>query len=380
MKRMLVMALLAAGAMCARAQAVDATVCDILKNPASFNGKTVKVKGTVVAGFDQFAIRGADCGQRVDAIWLEYPEGTKAKAGPAAVLELQPAKNFAGTVTAATRAAVTLDAKSKEFKQFDSALSAQWKGNGMCLGCAKNTVTATLTGRLDGVADASLRRDGANKLIGFDGFGNLNAYAARLVIESVSDVTVQPIDYAKAATASKDEQLQEAGGDALGQARKLAAAFGEGNQFAAQITRAADAFGKQGDHNGVLASFGSGNEAEAKREGKGADESPDGILYNCIFDMGKLKGDALSRAMVYLGAHVADLRQPPAGFENAGIYELDYRGLTTVAVMTIGARAKTLTLTGGVLLWNDAWPMADRDTQLNAAITSFLGDQELLTR
>jgi hypothetical protein len=383
MKRVLALAVLAAATM-ARAQAVDTTVCDILKNPTAFNGKTVRVKGTVVAGFDQFVIRGADCGQRVDAIWLDYPEGTKAKSGPAAVLELQTAKNSTETVTAAGQAAggaaPTLDAKSKDFKQFDSLLAAQWKGNGMCLGCAKNMVTATLTGRLDAVVNAMLRRNDAGKLIGFDGFGNLNAYNARLVIESVADVSAQPIDYSKAATASKDEQLQEAGGDALGQARKLGSAFGDGNQFGAQITRAADAFGKQGDNNGVIVNFGGGNEAAAKSEGKGAADSPDGVLYNCFFDMGKLKGDQLSRAMVYLGAHVADLRQPPSGFENAGVYEIEYRGLTTMAVMTIGAHQKTLTLTGGTLLWNDAWPTADRDNQLNAAITAFLNEQELLTR
>lgn len=384
MRRLLVFAVLAATAVCARAQAVDATVCDILKNPASFNGKTVRVKGTVAAGFDQFVIRGADCGQHVDAIWLAYPEGTKGKAGPAAVLQLQAAKNFAGASTAggttADRAAVTLDAKSKDFKQFDSALSAQWKGNGMCLGCVKNTVTATLTGRLDGVADATLHRNAAGKLDDLGGFGNMNAYAARLVLESVADVVAQPIDYSKATAAAKDEQLTEAGGDQQAVAHKLGAAFGPDNQFGAQITRAADAFGKQGDNNGVNVGFSGANEAIAKNEAKAATDSPDGVLYNCTFDMGKLKGDLLSRAMVNLGSHIADLRQPPSGFESAGIYELGYRALTTTALTAIANRQKTLTLPGGVLLWNDAWPQADRDSQLNAAITAFLGEQELLTR
>ena len=67
-----------------RAQMVDATVCDILSNPQSFDGKIVQVKGVAVAGFEEFAIQGTGCTQVVNAIWLAYPEGTRGKAGPAA--------------------------------------------------------------------------------------------------------------------------------------------------------------------------------------------------------------------------------------------------------------------------------------------------------
>ena len=34
------------------AQVVDTTVCDVVKKPETFNGKMVRIKGTVVAGFD----------------------------------------------------------------------------------------------------------------------------------------------------------------------------------------------------------------------------------------------------------------------------------------------------------------------------------------
>lgn len=380
MKRLLVTTLLLATSICLRAQVVDATVCDILKNPVSFNGKIVRIKGTAVAGFDQFAIQGKGCGQRVDAIWLSYPEGTKGKAGPAAVLNLQPAKNFGVDVANVDRAAVTLD-KSKDFKQFDSLLSAQYKSGGMCLGCEKNIVNATMVGRLDGVADASLKRDSARRFIGFGGFGNLNAYSARLVLQSVSEVSAQEIDYSKAAQAAKGEQQADyISGDPLAGAHKLAGAFGAGNSFGEQIEHAANAFGKQGDDNGVEVGFGPANEASAKTEGKGSASSPDGVLFNCTFNMDRLKGDALGRAMVNVGAHIADLRSPPSGLENAGIYELEYRGWTTTALMAIASSQKTVTLPGGVLLWNAAWPMIDRDSQLNAAITSFLADEELLVR
>jgi hypothetical protein len=81
------------------AQIVDASVCDILNNPESFDGKTVRVKGEVIAGFEEFVIKGADCNSPVDAIWLSYPSGTKAKAGPAATLQFQVSKNNSSEVS-----------------------------------------------------------------------------------------------------------------------------------------------------------------------------------------------------------------------------------------------------------------------------------------
>ena len=109
----------------------------------------------------------------------------------------QPARNFAGTLKTPARTPVTLD-KSKDFKQFDSLLAqTHEKGADMCLGCARYEVTATLVGRLDSVADATMKRDASGKIVGFGGFGNMNAYPARLVLESVSDVTPKEIDYSK---------------------------------------------------------------------------------------------------------------------------------------------------------------------------------------
>ena len=121
MKRFLAIAFVCAFSCCMHAQVVNASVCEILKNPQSFNGKIVRVKGTISAGFDLFVVKGAECGQLINGIWLAYPEGTKAKSGPAAILQLQPARNFAGTVAAIERTPLQLD-NNKDFKQFDSLL------------------------------------------------------------------------------------------------------------------------------------------------------------------------------------------------------------------------------------------------------------------
>jgi len=379
MKRLLLFAFFVAAAAAASAQAVDATVCDILKSPQSFDGKIVRIKGTVVAGFDQFAIRGTGCGQRVNGIWLAYPEGTKGKAGPAAVLQLQPAKNFSGDVQIANRAPVVLD-KSKDFKQFDSLLSAQFKGNGMCLGCGKNTVTATLVGRLDGVADAGPRRNAAGKIVALGGFGNLNAYSARLVLQSVSEVAAQEVDYSSAAQASKGESAAEESATGVQEAATFSKAFGPGNPLGAEVQRAADAFGKEGDKNGVEIAFGAANEAAPASETRSSSDSPDGVIYRCMFEMAHLKGNPLARAILNLGENVANLRTPPKGMESAGLYEFEYRawGITALGAMASGQ--KTLSLPGGTILWNSAWPPADRDSKLNSAIAGFLTNEELLSR
>jgi len=122
-----------------------------------------------------------------------------------AIVTAQPAHNFAGTLKTPSRTPVTLE-KSKDFKQFDSLLSAaHQKGADMCLGCARYEVTATLVGRLDGVADASIKRDASGKIVGFGGFGNMNAYPARLVLQSVSDVAPKEVDYSKTDAITKGD-------------------------------------------------------------------------------------------------------------------------------------------------------------------------------
>lgn len=106
------------------AQVMDSTVCDIVANPQSFDGKIVRIKGVVIAGFEEFAIKGWACTQMINAIWLAHPEGTKGKAGPAAFLRLQPGKNHPAAVTHLSRAPVTLG-QNKDFTEFDNLLSTR---------------------------------------------------------------------------------------------------------------------------------------------------------------------------------------------------------------------------------------------------------------
>ncbi len=374
MKRLFHIALFCLVAVSLHAQAIDATVCDILEKPQSFNGKIVRIKGTVSSGFDQFVIKADDCKHHIDNIWLSYPEGTKAKSGPAALLQLQPARNFNGTVTPVDRAPVTLD-KSKDFKQFDSMLATPYKGGGICLGCAKYEVSATLTGRLDFAAPA-LQRDASGKITAISGFGNLNAWPTRLVLQSVSDIALHEIDYSKITAITRSEANTDAGGNPNAAVHGFAKVFGANNPLGDQVERAAAAFGKEGEDNGVNVGFSGMNEASPRSEQKSDHASPDGVVYNCTFDSSKLKGNALAFAIAHFGEHIANLRDTQNSA--ATLYTLENRAWVTTALAAVGARQKTLTIPGGYIIWNAAWPPADINKLSSDALSEFLKNEALL--
>jgi hypothetical protein len=356
------------------AQTVDTSICEILANPQSFDGKTVRIKGTVIAGFDEFAIKDASCGQAVNAIWVAYPEGTKAKAGPVAFLQIQLARNNAVTASDTNRPPVKLD-KSKDFKQFDSLLSTPYKSRGICLGCVRYTIHATLVGRLDGAKEAGLVRDNAGRVVAANGFGNLNRYSARLVLQSVSDVSSQEIDFAKAAAASKDDsQRLIPSGDPIAAAHQVVLAFRPGTPEADQLQRAAAAYGEPGEDNGVEIGFGTPNEIPKNDKAKGDRNSPDGLLFNCTFDMDRLKADALATALSHVGTHIADIRGSPPNAAGTNLYEAEYHAWQTTVLSAVGIHRNTLTLSGGYLVWNSAWPAADRSKMVDETIAKFLVD------
>ncbi len=391
MKRFSVLALFVFVCACGlHAQAVDTTVCAIVKNPKSFDGKIVRIKGTVVAGLDQFIVKDTSgpCGYPVDSLWLSYPAGSKGKAGPASYLQVQPAHNFAGTYTPPTRTPVTLE-KNKDFKDFDSALSeVHSKGPILCLGCVKNSVTATLVGRLDGVESATLQRDKAGKIIGFGGFGNMNAYPARLVLQSVADVTVNEVDYKKAdALADKDDPnfgpRPAAGGffDPLEMAEKSLAALA-GSPAGVQGEKDVAVFGKgkPNERDGVTMIYVSSIDQGPNNEVPGAKDSPDGILFNWVINQNRLDGMPLSRAVIHMGQHISDLRSPIPGNEDAPPYVLEYNAWSMTVAVAAFSRQQYFVLPGGYVAWNAKWPAGERNASLDGAIKSYLSSEAALSK
>jgi hypothetical protein len=367
---------------------VDTTVCDVVKKPQAFNGQIVRIKGTVVAGFDEFVIKDStdsNCGYPVNAIWLAYPPGTKGKAGPAAMLTIQPAKNFTGQISPPARAPVTLD-KSKDFKEFDSLLAQKHeKGTDICLGCTRYEVTATLVGRLDSVADATLQRDASGKITGFGGFGNMNAYPARLVLQSVADVTPKEVDYSKSEKETAGIPADMGGGYAIDLYNAIAAVQQNADKISAgptkdAVQKAAAVYGKDGHAAGVSVAYGTANEASPKDEDLGTKDSPDGVLFNCTFNSDRLGANTLARAVIHMGEHVSELRSPAAGNEAAPAYALESDAWVVTAISAVISGQKFLSLPGGYVIWDANWPAAERNDNMTNTLKDFLLNEAMLSR
>lgn len=383
------------------AQAIDTTVCAVLKDPASFDGKTVRIKGTVVAGFDQFVVNDADCGDDVNGIWLAYPSGTKAKSGPAAIVELEPAHDFAGKVAPEAHPAVPLT-RDKEFKQFDMLLSQRHDQNGgVCLGCPRYRVQATLVGRLDAVATAGVQRDASGKIVGLDGFGNLNDYPVRLILESVADVTPEQINYSASDAAVKKAQPNSTGEsdmwramatdqgfsegsdqaqrflDPIATSQKLAAALAP-SPTADQIKVDVALLPKGKEQNGVTIGYGTVNEAATVA--RGTVDSPDGVLYICTFNRDRLPDLALTFALLHAMQQVSDIRSPRPGNDNAPLYFFESNAWMVTATGAAAAGTEYLTLPGGYLIWNAHWPDALKTGNIESALNDFLAKEDLLAK
>lgn len=393
MKRSIVLTGLLMGFACslhgqAPAQPVDTTVCEVMNKPAAFDGKIVRIKATAMAGFDQFAIKDAadpNCGYPVNVIWLDYPAGTKGKAGPAALVTVQPARNFTGKYTPPTRTPVTLD-KNSDFKQFDSALARKHeKGLDMCLGCTQNEVTAVFVGRLDGVAEAGLTYDASGKIVGFGGFGNMNAYPARLVLQSVSNVTPKEIDFSKNDEETKGTPMEDPSVaqldvyGAITAAQKAAEALPPGPTKDAAL-KASTIFGKMGEHPGIYEFYGVANEAQPKDEQLGAKDSADGVLFNCTFSSDRLQGYALTRAVIHVGEHIAELRQPTSPNEAMPAFVLESDAWVVTAVTAVTGGQKYLTLPGGYLVWNTKWSGDERNDKMTQMLKDYLTNGAMLSR
>jgi hypothetical protein len=156
----------------------------------------------------------------------------------------------------------------------------------------------------------------------------------------------------------------------------FAKVFGSGSPLGNQVERAAAAFGKEGEDNGVNVGFSGMNEASPRLEQKDAHASPDGVLYHCTFDSSRLKGNSLALALAHVGEHIADLRDTQAAAPT--LYNLENRAWVTTALTAIGARQKSLTIPGGYIVWNATWPPADINKLSSDALSEFLKNEALL--
>ena len=161
---------------------VPTTLCELVQQPGSFNGKMVSVRGLVEIAFEDFELRGEDCdGRKLDGVWLEYGKGPKK----------QPTTWCCGDLTPRDEPALR---KNADFRAFHRYLVAQKRTKGCYEGeCLLYSVTVTLTGRFEAVKTEPCAGDRASHCCPGGGFGHLGFFCGRLVIQSVSDVVAKPV-------------------------------------------------------------------------------------------------------------------------------------------------------------------------------------------
>jgi hypothetical protein len=146
------------------------SVCDLLANPADFDGKMITVRAQIEIAHEIFVIDNPACpSQAIDSVWLEYARGPKR----------QPTTWCCGDLRSSDPIAVKMD---KSFRDLDRYLRARVKGKTLY------TITATLSGRFDSV-ETSTCPDGKHQCPTAGGFGHFGHFPARLVIESATDVS-----------------------------------------------------------------------------------------------------------------------------------------------------------------------------------------------
>jgi hypothetical protein len=350
----------------AQAAIIEATPCDVLSRPMEFNGKTVRLSGTVQTGLDDFVLRAPGCTgtplSSPQAIWIDYPRGTHGKAGPAMRIALA----IGGAAATIPPAAVLM--RNPDFEHFDAALSTPLLSRGLCLGCAKTAVTATLIGRIDAVPLARVVRTGA-RYSSAAGFGTLNRYRARLVLQSVSNVVEKDNDF-QPASAELALVRHTLSGDPFKVANRMPEAFLNGTAVYGQVRRAAVVYGTPGgEPTGITVSYGPPNEDTDAEDAAAAASAPGSLLIHVTLDRARLPMDALVYAVFYAGSIAADLREPG---EPSTHIALEQHALETTLLAAVAGNAKNLVLPSAAVLWNDEWAPTDRQRLSDLSITRFL--------
>jgi hypothetical protein len=153
----------------AAAEPIETTVCKLVQDPTAFSGKIVRIRAQVSTGFE-VAVILAECDHRGAAIALYYPDLVRDSDRPDFSL-----------------------LKDENFKQFEQVLSRfAWGPQiGPSSKLPEGRVFATLVGRFDG-PDKLTVTDSSGKTVVRRGYGFTPSalYQTRLILRSVSDVTI----------------------------------------------------------------------------------------------------------------------------------------------------------------------------------------------
>lgn len=186
--------------------------CDLSAAPEEHENELVKVRGTVISGFEAFALFSPECSDR---IWIDMPDtGPQAMIGggggysgrlvPNVTLQQFLEWNRSGAFRELdTLPWQVVDAppafqptRDRMWRQFVKKVAEQQpkKKGVLCMACPKYSITATLIGRFEHRAQGFVTH-GADGKVGYHppGFGHMNAFQSRLVVAQVEAFDAVPI-------------------------------------------------------------------------------------------------------------------------------------------------------------------------------------------
>lgn len=149
---------------------VTTTVCDVVKEPAAFDNKLVRLTATLAGNFEISSVRDPtdkDC----NSIWFTY-----AGSGPSAYVSLstgEPKK---------PRPSVQL-IKDKNFQEFQKYVDAKMhprERDSLCMDCSRYEVTAVMIGLVEFAGPGR-------------GFGHMNMFPVQFVLRSIEKTSVKDL-------------------------------------------------------------------------------------------------------------------------------------------------------------------------------------------
>lgn len=179
---------------------IETSICKILKDPSAYNNKLVRVRGEVNVGPESSLLVQQGCSE---AIWFvlqgDSPPGLIATVNGQG---RGGSRDSSGKRIAPLPVRLVRDSNYREFIQY---MEISAKGEA-CLDeppstsipdCTTYRVTATFTGRIDGVSrkihEAHLKRTSQDPP-DFKGFGHMGLFDAQLVVQRVENVSAVPKD------------------------------------------------------------------------------------------------------------------------------------------------------------------------------------------
>ena len=166
-------------------QTVPLSVCEVFAASSQYRNTVVAVRGRVVSGFEIFVVASDECrieGDRSSAIWLDMPRSEDFPYADGVGLRQFMAAVTEGRFDALAASLVWYTPEPIKFEE-----TSGWRRLQRALARGR-PVSATIIGRFEYADGPFVTRLPDGKVEFSGGFGHLNGYSRRLVIQRIDDV------------------------------------------------------------------------------------------------------------------------------------------------------------------------------------------------